>query len=99
MYEIYTNKSVCIPSKKLFTKRQSESICRREIKPGLNIKICLQMGRKTLWEMDKKWLPSFSPYPTILSKGFFLRVDIKEAMCGKNDETCRQDSLNLNDEF
>ena len=28
---------------------------------------------KTLWEQDKCWLPEFSSFPTMFSKGFFLR--------------------------
>ena len=32
------------------------------------------MGRKHCWKRRRWWLPAFSPFPTMFSKGFFFRV-------------------------
>ena len=44
------------------------------------------LGRgETLWEMEKMLVPAFSPFPTMFSKGYFLRViKIQDSeLCGK----------------
>ena len=51
-----------------------ESICRRQIKCESKNEICFGKGRKHCGKRRKSWLPAFSPFPTLLSKGFFLRV-------------------------
>ena len=37
-------------------------------------------GRKHCGKMRSCWLPAFSPFPTMFSKGFFLRV-VKSRDC------------------
>ena len=32
------------------------------------------MGKKIMGKGEKWWSPAFSPFPTIFSEGFFLRV-------------------------
>ena len=62
---------------------QIESICRRQNKCNPNIEICFENGRKHCGKRRKCWLPAFSPFPTILSKAFFLRVVKMSGFCGK----------------
>ena len=50
---------------------QIESICRRQNKCNLTPEILFGMGRKHCGKRRKCWLPAFSPFPTIFSKGFF----------------------------
>ena len=38
------------------------------------LKFALGKGRKYCGKRRKCWIPAFSPFPTIFSKGFFLRV-------------------------
>ena len=38
------------------------------------------IGKKTLWKRRKCWLPAYSPFPTMLSKGFILN-GIKSCHC------------------
>ena len=44
------------------------------------MEICFGKGRKHCGERRKCWLPSFSPFPTVFSKGFFYRV-VKSRDC------------------
>ena len=37
-----------------------------------NIEICYENGRKHCGRRRKCWLPSFSPFPTMFSKGFLV---------------------------
>ena len=53
---------------------QIGSICRRKYKCNLTIKISYRMGRKYCGKRRKCWLSAFSPFPTMISKGFFPRV-------------------------
>ena len=39
-----------------------------------------EKGRKHCGKRRKLWLPEFSPFPTVLSKGFFLKV-VKSRDC------------------
>ena len=34
--------------------------------------ILFGMGRKSCWKRRKCWLPAFSPFPAVFSKGFLL---------------------------
>ena len=40
----------------------------------LKTEILYGMGRKKCGKRRKCWLPTFSPFPTMFSKGFFFRV-------------------------
>ena len=51
-----------------------ESICRWQMKYNWKIEICFGKGRKHCRKRRKCWLPAFSPFSTMFSKGFFLRV-------------------------
>ena len=63
-----------------FTKQQSlravqiESICRQQIKCDPNGRICAGQDRKHCGKRRKCWLPAFSSFPTMFSKGPFFRV-------------------------
>ena len=37
-------------------------------------------SKKHCWKKRKCWLPAFSPFPTMFSKGFFLKV-VKSCDC------------------
>ena len=64
----------------LFTKQpnfglvQIESLCRRLMKWKLKAEILFGLGKKHCGKRRKCWLPAFSPFPTMFSKGFFFRV-------------------------
>ena len=51
-----------------------KEICRQQNKCDRKIQICFGKGRKYCGKRRKCWLPTFSPFPTMFSKGFFLRV-------------------------
>ena len=53
---------------------QIQSICRRQNKSYPKIEICFKKGRKPCEKRRKCWLPAFSPFPTMFSKGFCHRV-------------------------
>ena len=63
-----------------FTKRQNcrpvqiGSICRQQFECVSEIEICFWKGRKHCGKRRKWWFSAFSPFPTMLSKVFFLRV-------------------------
>ena len=40
----------------------------------VKIQICVGKDRKLCGKTRKCWLPAFSPFPTMFSKGFFLKV-------------------------
>ena len=68
------------------TKRQDfrliqiENICRRQNKFEYKIRTSFGKGRKRCGKRRKCWLPTFSPFPTMFSKGFFPRV-VKSRDC------------------
>ena len=61
-------------TKQNFSTVQIESTSRQQNKCDLKIKVCLGMSRKHCGKRRKCWLPAFSPFPTMFSKGDFLRV-------------------------
>ena len=48
-----------------------------------HINLFRQGKKKQCGKMRKCWLPPFSPFPTIISIGFFPRGVKKLALCGK----------------
>ena len=72
----------------LFTKQQNvtldlvqiESFYRQQKNSNPMVKICFGKGRKYSGKKRKCWLPAFSPFCTMFSKAFFLRV-IKTQVC------------------
>ena len=69
---------------KHFTKRQSfelvqiENICRLQNKFDSKTEIYFGKGRKHCGKRRKSWLPAFSPFSSMSSKGFFLRFVISQ---------------------
>ena len=55
-------------------------ICRRPNKRNLKIEICFQHAIKQCRKRRKCWSPAFSPFPTMFSKVFYLRV-VKTRNC------------------
>ena len=51
---------------------QIESTCRRQNKPDSKVEVCYGMSRKYCGKRRKCWMPAFSPFPTLSSKGVFL---------------------------
>ena len=49
-------------------------------KCDLKADICFGKSRKHCGKRGKCWLPAFSPFPTMFSKGYFLRV-VKSRDC------------------
>ena len=69
-----------LPNNKFFRLVQIQSICRRQNKCDSKTQICSGKGRKHCGKRRKCWLPAFSPFPTMYSKGYFLRV-VKSGDC------------------
>ena len=63
-----------------FGLTQIESICRRQNKCDSTTEICFGRDRKLCGKRRKCWLPTLSPFPTMLSKGYFLGV-VKSRDC------------------
>ena len=63
-----------LPNDKIFGFVQIEGICRQQNKCDLKIGNYLGKGRKPCVQRRKCWLPAFSPFPTMFSKGYFVRV-------------------------
>ena len=60
--------------RQIFTVVQIENNCRRQIKFGRKIEICFVTDRKHCVKRRKCWLPVFSPFPTMFSKGFYITL-------------------------
>ena len=58
-----------LPKDKNLGLVEIESICKRENKCDKKLEICLGNGRKHCGKRRKCWLPAFSPFPTMFSKG------------------------------
>ena len=70
-----------LPNDNFLDWSQVETTCSRQNKLNLQTEIHFGMGRKHCGKRRKCWLPAFSPFPTMFSKGFFLRV-VKCRDCG-----------------
>ena len=64
---------------------QIQSICRQQNVCGLKIEKCLGDGKKHFVKRKKCWLPAFSPFHTMFSKGFFLKF-VKSWDCAVKGE-------------
>ena len=53
---------------------------KKKKKKKIEIEICFRKGRKHCGKRRKCWLQAFSPFPTMFSEGFFLRV-VKSGDC------------------
>ena len=60
--------------RQIYRPAQIESICRRQIKLGSKVEIFIRKGKKHYGKRRKCWLPAFSSFPTVFSKGFLPRV-------------------------
>ena len=63
-----------------FKPIQIESIRRRQFKCESKMEISFGKGRKQCGKRRKCWLPAFSSFSTMLSKGFLYRV-VKSLDC------------------
>ena len=57
-----------------FRPVQNKILCRQQNKCDSKVELCLGKGRKLCGKRRKCWLPAFSPFPTMFSTAFFLRV-------------------------
>ena len=70
----------CVVMAYLCTKRRNsglveiESVCRRHNDCNLKKEILSGTGRKHCGKRRKRWLPAFSPFPTMFSIGSLFRV-------------------------
>ena len=70
----------CLFLTKVFTKQQDfgpvqiQSICRQVNKCNRKVRICFEKGRKHCGKRRKWWLPAFSPFPTMFSKAFSVKI-------------------------
>ena len=60
--------------RQIYRPAQIESICRQQIKLGRKVEIFIRKGKKHYGKRRKCWLPVFSSFPTVFSKGFLPRV-------------------------
>ena len=60
------------PNNKILSLLKSKAFADDKI--TVTEKICLCKSRKHYGKRRKCWLPAFSPFPTMFSVGFFLRV-------------------------
>ena len=67
-----------------FRQVQIESLYRQQNKCESKIEIWYGKGRKHCGKRRKCWLPAFSPYLTMFSKGLFLRI-VKSYDCVVKD--------------
>ena len=74
--------SLCKPLTKRqnFTQVEIESSCRGQNKCDPKFEYCFGKERKHCGKRRKCWSPTFSPFPELFSKAFFLRV-VKSLDC------------------
>ena len=64
-----------LPNDKFYDWSKFKAFADDKINVKLRNEILFGMGRKYCWGKKRKcWLPAFSPFPTVFSKGFFFRV-------------------------
>ena len=81
--------TTCVLSCMFRQNDQIESICRLQMKNNAKMTISLfnRIGN-TEGKGKKCWLPAFSPFPTVFSRAFYLRVvRYKSGLCGKELKT------------
>ena len=82
---------------KLYTKQQNfgpvqiQSVCRQQNEHDRRTESCFWKGRKHCWKRRKCWLPAFSPFSAMFSKGFIYR-DVKSCDSVLRVNTKRQNS-------
>ena len=69
-----------LPNDKFLDWFKLKAFADNKINVTLKTKILFGIGRKHCGKRRKCWLPAFSPFPTMFSKGFFFRV-IKSRDC------------------
>ena len=69
-----------LPNDKISDPLQIKSVLTQRNHCNLKIEILLGMDRKHCVKRRKCWLPAFSPFPAIFSRGFFFRV-VKSRDC------------------
>ena len=62
-----------LPNDKILDVSKLKGIADDKIKETENFEICFVKDRKHCGKRRKCWLPAFSPFPTMFSRGFFLR--------------------------
>ena len=68
----------------------------RQINCDSKIEMCVAMGRKHFGKRRKCWLPAFSPFPYMFSKGSFLRVIKKWDCVVKGECLIKQQNFRMN---
>ena len=63
----------CLPNNKILDWSKLKGFADDKVKVA-EVEICIEKGRKQCGKRRKCWLPAFSPFPTMFSKGFFLRA-------------------------
>ena len=63
-----------IPNNRFLDWFELKSFCRRQNKCNFTTDVLFGKGRKHCGKRRKCWLPAFSPFLTVFSKGFFFRV-------------------------
>ena len=72
-----------LPNVKIMDRSKLKAFADKIWNENEKIEICFGKGRKHCWKRRKCWLPAFSPFPTMFSKGIFLRVVKSRNKCGK----------------
>ena len=63
-----------LPNDKILDWTKLKAFFTRQNKFELEIVICFGKGRKLCGKRRKCWLPAFSPFPTMFSKGYLFKV-------------------------
>ena len=78
--KVLFGKGLTFAKQQNFRQVDIESICRRQYNCNLKFEICFGMVRKHSGKSRKCWIPAFSPFPTMFSKGFLYMV-VKSCDC------------------
>ena len=70
-----------LPNDKILDQSKLKAFADDKINVKKKNEICSGKGRKYCGKRRKCWLPAFSPFPTMFSKGLFPRV-VKSRDCG-----------------
>ena len=69
-----------LPNNKIFDRTKLKAFADDRKNVAGKMKFVLGMIKNIVGKGEKCWLPAFSPFPTMFSKGFFFRV-VKSRDC------------------
>ena len=82
-----------LPNDKILDWSKLKAFADNKINVNKKNKIWFMKGRKHCGKRRKCWLPAFSPFSTMFSKGFFSQSRLKLGLCGKELKPCVFDKV------